>query len=268
MKEEWVTSEDGIKLYAEVGLSENTFFRNAREKKIRKTIPEERERGALYSLEDIEKVVDFYKIKRGKRVEAIKKVTEKENKTDWVKSSDLPYLLALDYEMYGIEESVDLSITHAWWKKNPYMCRILYSAENRKDVWGYITIIPMEEETIIKLLKRELHERDIRPSHILTYEPGKEYQAYAASVVVHPEHRNHIRDLMKSLLNYWCSQYPEIKLSKIYAYADSQEGWSLIKHLFFAPRYDIGPRTFELDLYQENPSKMIMSFQDCLKQRA
>jgi proline iminopeptidase len=36
------------------------------------------------------------------------------------------------------------------------MCRVLYNAENRKDIWGYLTIIPMEEESIFKLLRREM----------------------------------------------------------------------------------------------------------------
>jgi hypothetical protein len=125
----------------------------------------------------------------------------------------------------------------------------------------------MENETILRLLRREMHERDIKPADILSYEDRGEYYAYAASVVMKSEHRNYLRDLIKSIFNYWCDRYPAIKLSKIYAYADSKEGWNLIKHLFFAPRYDIGERAFELDLSQPNPSKLITSFQDCLKER-
>ena len=154
--------EQGIKLYAEVGLSENTFYRNAREGKIRKFLPEVRQRGALYNAEDIRNIVEFYRRKRKGRVQTIRAKEEGRGKTDWVQASDLPYLLALDYEMFGMDEAVDLSITYTWWKKNPSMCRILYNAGDRKDIWGYITIIPMEEETIFKLLRREMHERNIR----------------------------------------------------------------------------------------------------------
>ena len=262
-----MTAEQGINLYAEVGLSENTFYRNAREGKIRKFLPEERQRGALYSAEDIRNIVELQRMRRRSRVEAIKSKKEAQGKTDWVQASDLPYLLALDYEMYGIEETVDLSITHQWWKKNPHMCRVLYNAEDRKDVWGYVTIIPMEEATIFKLLRREMHERDIRPEHILTYEDNRDYTVYANSIVIKPEHRAYLRDLINSILNYWCDQYPRIRIAKLYAYAESDEGWDLIKHLFFSPRYDIGPRAFELDPHQLNPSKLIKAFQDCLKER-
>lgn len=187
--------------------------------------------------------------------------------TDWVKLSDLPYTLALDYEMYGIEESVDLSITHHWVEKNPFISRILYNVKNRKDIWGYITLIPSNEEIIFKLLRREIHERDIRAEHILTYDKGGDYTVYAASVVLRPNHRAAFRDLMNSILNYWCTQYPKINLKKVYAYADSDEGWGLIKHLFFAPRYDIGEKAFELNPYQISPSKILQGFQDCLKER-
>ncbi|HLZ57134.1 MAG TPA: hypothetical protein VKR06_09320 [Ktedonosporobacter sp.] len=162
---------------------------------------------------------------------------------------------------------MDLSITHTWWKKNPYMCRVLYDANDRKDIWGYATMIPMNEETIFKLLRREMHERDIRTEHILTYQENQTYTVYVNAVVVKPEHQASLRTLINSLLNHWCEQYPKIKIAKIYAYAESDEGWSLIKHLFFSPRYDIGERAFELDPIQVNPSKLIKAFQDCLKER-
>lgn len=266
MKEEMMTSEQGIRLYEEVGLSENTFYRNAREGRIRKILPAERQRGALYSAEDIRKIVEFYRLKRKSRVEVIRNKKEEEGKTDWVQASDLPYLLALDYEMFGIEETVDISITYTWWKKNPYMCRVLYNTKDRKDIWGYITMIPMEVENILKLLRREMHERDIRTNQILTYEENKAYTVYVNAVVIKPEYRASLRILINNILNYWCEQYPGIRITKVYAYADSDEGWNLIKHFFFAPRYDIGERAFELDPLQINPSKLIKAFQDCLKE--
>ena len=267
MKDEMMTSEQGLKLYAEVGLTENTFYRNAREGKIRKHLPKGKQRDALYNAEDIRKIVEFYRKKRRGRVEVIRTKKDAQATTDWVQTSDLPYLLALDFEVFGEEEAVYLSITHTWWKKNPYMCRVLYNANDRKEVWGYVTMIPMYEETIFKLLRREMHERDIRTDHILTYEENQTYTVYVNAVVVKPEHQASLRTLINSLLNYWCEQYPKIKIAKIFAYAESDEGWSLIKHLFFAPRYDIGAKAFELDPLQVNPSKLIKAFQDCLKER-
>lgn len=266
-KEELITSEQGVKLYAEAGLSENTFFRHAREGKIRKFLAEGKQRDALYSAEDIYKVTEFHRLKRKNRVEAIRSKKNAQANTDWVQAGDLPYLLALDYEVFGIDEAVDLTITHTWWKKNPFMCRVIYNAEDRKDMWGYLTIIPMELETIVHLLQRKMHERDIRPEHILTYEENKSYTVYVNALVMKPERQVFLRTLINSVLDYWCEQYPRMRIKKLYAYAESDEGWSVIKHLFFAPRYDIGERAFELDPFQMNPSKLIKAFQDCLKER-
>ncbi len=262
---EWIESDEAVKLYNEIGYTEQTFFRHVREQKIRKQLKEDQARGARYNLKDIEKMISDRKAKNKRRIAQTRQETSAE--TDWVKETDLPYLLALDVELYGAEEAVDFSITRAWWKKNPYMCRVIYDKHNRKDIWGYATIMPMDMETITKLLTREMHERDIRPEHILTYKEGKNYQVYATSIVVRADKRSYIRELLNSLLNYWCEQANNFTISKIFAYADSDEGWNMIKHLFFAPRYDIGPKVFELDIRQINPSKLVTAFQDCIKSK-
>lgn len=103
--------------------------------------------------------------------------------------------------------------------------------------------------------------------HILTYEENHAYSVYVNVVVIKSEHQASLRTLINSLLNHWCDQYPKVRITKVYAYADSDEGWNLIKHLFFAPRYDIGQKAFELDPLQMNPSKLIKAYQDCLKER-
>lgn len=252
-------------------VSTSTFKSYVDSGQIRKITPPGKRQGK-YLKEDVDRMAQAKKQFATTHLERqpIKKKSEEveiESETDWVKADDLPYLLTLDYEMYGIEETVDISITHAWWEKNPHMCRVLFNKENRKDIWGYITLMPMKEEIIFKLLRREIHERDIRPDDILTYETGKEYHVYATSAVIRPEHRKHLRKLIQSVLDYWCYRYPEIALSKIYAYADSNEGWDLIKHLFFAPRYDIGKSAFELNPFERNPSRLIAAFQECVGMR-
>lgn len=185
--------------------------------------------------------------------------------TDWAQASDLPYMLAYDYEMYGVDNTVDISITHKWWEKNPYMARILFDANDRRNIWGGITIMPMEEETIFRVLKDEILERDITPEHILTYEQGKTYTAYVGSATVKKEYAHHFKGLLQSVFDFACQQYPEIQITKLYAYASSPEGWDLIKRLFFTPRRDIDRNAFELDLFERNPSPYLKPYHDCLK---
>jgi hypothetical protein len=260
---EFITAPEAIKLFIDAGLSESTFYRKVREGDIQKELPAGRQRGALYLRSTIENIVQ----REGATSAETKKRETHIGATDWVQSSDLPYLLALDYEMYGPENVVDISITRGWWEKNPYMCRILFDTKDRKHIWGAITILPMKEETIFRLLRQEMEERSITPDDILTYEAGNTYYGYIASAIIRPEYRAHFRELIQSIFDYWCEQYPEVKLQKLYAFALSDEGWDLVKHLFFSPRYDLSDTAFELNPNQRNPSRLITSFQRCLKHK-
>jgi hypothetical protein len=262
-EKDFYTSAEAIQRFITAGISESTFYRKVREGAIQKVLPEGRQRGAYYPKSVIEEIISREGSNRTEE-----NITEENiGETDWVQSSDLPYLLALDYEMYGPENTVDVSITRTWWEKNPYMCRILFDAKNRKNIWGAITILPMKEETIFHILKQEREERYITAEDILTYEPGNKYVGYIPSAAIRPEHRTHFRQLLQSVFNFWCEQYPDIQLLKLYAFALSDEGWDLMKHLFFSPRYDLGANTFELSPNQRNPSRLITSFQKCVKQK-
>jgi len=242
-------SAEELKRYVEAG-------------KIEKIVPPSNVRKGYYKKADVNKLA--------KDLQSFTKVAKRETKaksageTDWAKSSDLPYMLAYDYENYGPENTVDISVTRTWWEKNPYMARILFNANDRHEIWGGITIIPMKEETIFKLLRDEISEHQIKADDILVYEKGHIYYGYIASATVKEEHSLHFRGLMKSFIDFWCNSYPEIQIKKLYAYAGSEKGWDLIKRLFFSPRYDLGNNAFELNPLVRNPSKYLEQFQKCL----
>lgn len=254
------TWSEAVKVFIDAGLSESTLRRRVNEGAITATLPVGRQRGRLYPKAQ---VVAALPQKASKQtIEA-----DISSATDWVREYDLPSLLKLDYEMYGIEATVDISITYAWWQKNPFMCRILFDKNNRENIWGAITIMPMREETIFKILRDELREKDIKPDDILVYEKPGKYDGYISSATARPEHSQHFRKLLESIFDFWCEQYPHIQLTRLYAFAASEKGLDLIHHLFFSPRYDLGENAFEIDPYRRNPSKLIKSFQRCLDQK-
>jgi hypothetical protein len=188
--------------------------------------------------------------------------------TDWITFDDLAYVQHLDLQMYGVENTVDMSITWPWWQANPYMCRVLFDVADRKVIWGALTVMPMREETIFRLLRHEMAEREITPQDILPYEVGHSYSCYVPSLVIRPERRTHMRILIKSVLDFWCASYPQIKIDRLYAYDASLEGARMIHHLFFSPRYDIGENAYELrPLRPGNPSPLIQEYQSCIQQR-
>ncbi len=120
----------------------------------------------------------------------------------------------------------------------------------------------------MKILKGEMEEHDITINDILAYEPGGRYDGYISAASIKPEHRVHLRSLIEDLLSYWCNQYPEVQLIKLYAVAWSEGGWDLVKHLFFSPRHDLGKDAFELDLRERNPSRFIKKYQECIERKA
>ncbi len=188
------TAAEAIARLEKAGHSASTFYRWVREGLISKALPAGRVRGALYPRRQIEEL-----IRQGGGVSAQNAdedgPTASEGVTDWIQPGDLPYVLALDYELYGPENYVDISITRSWWEKNPRMCRILFDGVDRRYIWGALTIIPMAEETIYQLLRGDISERDIRPEQIMTYEAGRRYYGYVASAAVRPERRQHFRTL-------------------------------------------------------------------------
>ena len=122
--DDFFTWSEAVKVFLDAGLSESTLRRRVNEGAIKAILPEGRQRGRLYPRDQVLAALPQQVAK--KPVE-----TELPGATDWVRESDLPNLLKLDYEMYGIANTVDISITHAWWEKNPYMCRILFDKNNR-----------------------------------------------------------------------------------------------------------------------------------------
>jgi hypothetical protein len=267
---DYVTYANAVRLFLDAGLSETTFRRKVHEFPIYHRLPEGRTRGTLYLKKDVNAAIEQSRKeaprrKRGRLIEE----EEEEAQTDWIQFADEPYAYVLDCELYGVENAISPSITWSWWEKNPYACRIIYNAKNRKDIWGLLSILPMEEETIIRLLRGEMEEKQIRPEHVLSYEPGHHYTCYVAAASIRPDKRPYFGQLLHSVMEYWCD-HPHIHLSKLYAFAlDGEEGDGirLIRKLFFSPRYDIGENTWELRLDRYNPSPTIQRFQECLRQK-
>jgi len=196
--------------------------------------------------------------------------------TDWIAFTDLPFVQQLDIALYGVEDTVDMTTTWKWWQANPHMCRVLYNPTNRQDIWGALTAMPMREETIYKLLRHEMAERDITADDILTYQPDRAYSCYVPSLAIRPERKSHLRLLIQSFFDFWCELAPDITIQRLFAFATSEQGMSVIHHLFFSPRYDLSKDPedalelvpFELvPLRPGNPSMLVKSFQNCVEKK-
>lgn len=262
---EFYNAQEATSRLATVGIPSSTFYRWVRKGLLTKELPLGRVRGALYSKDQIEKLMERHLVSDTHETKT--ETPNNKAQTDWIQDGDIPYVMALEWETYGPEFTADVRVSKEWWKKNPFMCRILFDAMDRRHVWGALTIMPLKEEVILRILRKEMADEDITKNDILVYEPGKEYMGYVGATIIRPEYRNHFRRLIKDTLDFWIDQYPQIKLAKLYAYAASEEGLGLIKHLYFSPRYDLSDNAYELDLYKFNPSWLIQAFQHGINEK-
>ncbi len=261
-QEAFIPSSDALMLVREAGFSDTTFYRWAAGGRIAKRLAGGRQRGAEYSKADILRLIEKRVVRNARKAKG------PQGATDWIRRADLPFVQSLALELCGPERTVEMAITWRWWEKNPYLCRILYNAQDRRDVWGALTVLPLRQEIIFRLLRRELSEREITPADIFTYEPGHAYSGYVASIAIRQQYQTHLRSLIWSMLDFWCSLYPSVRMERLFAFAPNDTCLRLIRHLFFAPRYDLSMGAFELDLMRSgNPSRLVTLFQDCIWQK-
>ena len=259
-QDEFISNSDALALVRAGGFSATTFYRWASKGLIPKRLAFGRQRGAEYSRPAILRLLEKRVVRATRQEQGLRGVT------DWISFADLPFVQSLDLKLF--EHTVDMAITWQWWQRNPRMCRILYNASDRRDIWGAVTVMPLVEETLFRLLRHEMEERDIKPEDILPYEGGNEYSCYVTSLLIRPEHRVHLRTLLQSLFDYWCEQYPQIKISRLYADVTSEQGMYVVHHLFFSPLYDFPDTAFELrPLRAGNPSSLVSQFQRCIRQK-
>jgi len=148
------------------------------------------------------------------------------------------------------------------------MCRILYNKSNRKDIWGALNMVPLREETILKLLQGKMRDIEIDPQKdILTFEEPGKYDFYIASVIAHPQKRQHFPMLINSVFDFWCTQAPTRTIGKLYGRVITEDGEIMAKKLFFSPLWSISESAYMLDVNRPNPSRLVQSFQHCMQSR-
>jgi len=251
-KTEYVKASEGARY---LKMDTKRFFYYVKTRNIR--IQEgEGERKNLYNYEDI------MRVKRELGIDQRPITT-----IDWVKPSDVPATVALDFIVY--QEAIIAEINHylSWVKKNPFISLAAFDVNDRKTALAYVALLPISEEIILDVLKGKRSEMDIQPDEILAYDRPGGYNLLVESAVSHPDHPEQLGKVMKGLVDFWCEQYPERYIEKIYAQAVSEKGDILIQKLYFAARYDIAETAFMLDLKRPGASRLIREFQNCLKSK-
>jgi hypothetical protein len=239
-----------------------SFYRLVETGQIRKLIPPGKKQG-MYPRSDIERLLS----QSPQYIQTLAEKKEPEICVDWMTPKDLPFLLAFDTDAFEEEMIGSIPLYYSWWKKNPYTCLMAFEEGNRNKILAQVTMLPLDEDVIFSVLKGERKELSITADEIKSYDQGGEYTLLAENIITQPGHPEYVRPVLHQLTEFWCQEWPRIKVKKVFAETVSQGGLYLVQKMYFGPLYDIGEKAFVLDLRYKNPSRFIRSFQECIEKK-
>ncbi|MGI9058542.1 MAG: hypothetical protein ACR2H5_08180 [Ktedonobacteraceae bacterium] len=248
-------------------VSTSTFKRYIDAGKIRKITPPNKKHG-MYIKADVDKLAkEMQPFPQHTRHRGGREQREMSTEVDWQQISDLPAIIKLDLAVYKENIVGDIGLYVSWERKNPHITLLAFEKGHRENVLAYVSLVPLPEEVILSIMKGERDELSISPNEIETYERKGAYTLLAESAVVHPDHPEQLNHVFREVLSFWCTQYPERYIKKIYAQAASNEGDILVRKLYFSPLYDLSDDAYVLDLRKLGVSKLVQRFQECLKDK-
>ena len=244
---DYIKYADAVRLFMEAGLSETTFRRKVQEFPIHRVLPEGRSRGALYLKEDVQTVI------KQSRKEVLPKEPEREAPAliDWLSPRDIPAILRLDQIVYDEIYLAEMEVYRKWSEKNPYLAMAAFDPKSDRQVMlAYVAALPLAESVIFSVLRGERQETDLTADEMQDYDRPGAYTLLANSAVSLPEYPDLLNRILLRLMDAWVDRYPERYVTRIYSQTVSESGDRMVQHFFMAPRYDLAPNAYMLDLAQ------------------
>lgn len=96
---------------------------------------------------------------------------------------DIPEAVALASEVFGGLNTIPVEKRVSWLEKNPYIDYLLIQEEI---MVGYLSLVPLQPETIEDLMTLKLYAKDLTADDILPYEPGMPVDIYGMAIGVKP----------------------------------------------------------------------------------
>ena len=195
---------------------------------------------------------------------------------DIVHPEDLPALYYMESIQLGWQQAITPTAILSWLNKNDHVYWMQYDPENRHNVNGVravLGVLPVREELIHRLLRRELSPSQITPDDVLAYEPGQKYTCYITSTTALPGQQAALRQMLQYLLAYWCEQ--SIQVERLYALSpETTEETPLMRlaaDCYFSPleefSNDDGSMAWSLRFGRFNPSLFIQEYQKCIQRK-
>jgi hypothetical protein len=245
-------------------IATSTFHRIVNAGRIRKITPPNKKQG-MYVKEDVDNLaIEMGATRRGERKAPAETLPIE---VDWMRPQDLPSLLSLDSESFQEELIGSIPLYYSWWKKNNYTCLMAFEAGNRKEVLAQITLIPLPLDVIFAILRGKREETSITADEIEEYIEGREYEVFCENAITQSAHPEYLGPVLRHLTEFWCQQWPGIKINRVFTRAATPAGLYLIQKLYFGPLYELGDNAFVLDLRYKSPSRYIRAYQRCTEEK-
>ncbi len=261
---EYISNSDARDAIENAGKSMTTFYRYAREGKID---VQGTGRKRIYKKSDVNAFIQGSLISGGRRSKELSLRTSillpstKDLVLEELNQNNLLYSFVLQYEQNGYKEAIPMETMWSWQQAaSIFWC--LYDASNPKEVIALLGILPLAEDQILRILRKEVSLQDSQTSSILSSS-----HTYYMISAAKPERAASLSRLMNHILLHWCEK--NIPAQAVYAEVQKSINENpliyLIKENFFAPRPDIGQSVWWLDFDNYNPSTAVQQYQKCIQ---
>lgn len=187
---------------------------------------------------------------------------------DWLSPCDIPAILRLDQIVYDEIYPAEMEVYRKWSEKNPYLAMAAFDQKSDRQVMLAYVALPLDESVIFSVMRGERQETDLQADEMQTYERPGAYTLLSNSAVSLPEYPDLLNCILLRLMDAWVDRFPERYVTRIYSQTVSESGDRMVQHFFMAPRYDLAPNAYMLDLARPSASKIIRRFQARLAQKA
>jgi hypothetical protein len=168
--------------------------------------------------------------------------------------------------VFGGVNTIPVEKRIAWLKQNP---DIDYFVKHEDRIVGYLSLVPLKLETISDLLTGKRFAKDLEPSEILPYQPGKPVDIYAMAIGVLPgvsitQKRDWGAVLIKGAIDVIIGLGQQgIIIRTIQAHSNTPDGIRLMRHIGFTETVASipGMRDFKINI-TESGIPFIMEYKE------
>lgn len=217
---QYYTAQEAMR---KLGVSKTTFYEYVKDGRITKKLPPRKQRGAFFLARDVD---DLASALRG----FVKQYSETKETTVFrpARPEDAPEMFELGERImsrsggYGIPVESLLPFLAI---PNSEVGHVLVRDEH---IIGYFTVLPLNHDTLLQVMRREIRAREVKPEELAKFEPGNPIDCFLWEVMSDPYQKHIGQYLIGKMLTFFHSLGKRgIDIQGIYATATSREGISL-----------------------------------------